>query len=189
MARRSVPPIAAVAMAILLTSCSGGTEPATPTTSAAASGPRVPSPLPTDGLLNDPCKVLTAAEAAQVGLAYPGRPVNETSPSCSFRSSGNPLNSISIGAVPQNPHGISDIYDQKAQSAYFEPVSISGYPGALADTHDGRPSGNCQLWVGVTDELAVSIIPQISAGPNKTDPCGLAQKFAAAMIGHLKAPS
>jgi hypothetical protein len=164
-------------------------EPAAPTTTAPASGPRVPGPLPTDSLLHDPCSILTEAEAAQVGLAYPGRPVNETSASCSFRSSGNPLNSISIGAVPQNPHGISDIYDQKARSAYFEPVSIRGYPGALADIHDGRTSGNCQLWVGVTDELAVSIIPQISAGPNKNDPCGLAQKFAAAMIGHLKAQS
>jgi hypothetical protein len=41
----------------------------------------------------------------------------------------------------------------------------------------------------VTDQLAVGVIPQIGVGDNKKDPCGLAQKFATVMVGHLKAQS
>ncbi|MEV6895761.1 DUF3558 domain-containing protein [Amycolatopsis sp. NPDC051372] len=179
----------------LLTACSGETggsadpsaSPSSSGASSSGSGPKVPAALPTGDLLNNPCNVLNASEAAKEGLMFPGRTVNESSVSCSFKSTGNPLNSVSIGALPQNKNGISDIYDQKAQSAYFEPVTVNGYPGVLADAHDGRPSGNCQLWLGVTDELAVSIIPQISAGQHKADPCGFAQEVAGVVVDHLKA--
>ncbi len=96
------------------------------------------------------------------------------------------MNSVGITVVPQNTGGISDIYAQKAQQAYFEPVSINGYPGVYSAKADHRADGNCQLWVGVTDQLAVAVTPLISTGQNKSNPCGIAEKFAAVMIKHLK---
>jgi hypothetical protein len=45
------------------------------------------------------------------------------------------------------------------------------------------------LWVGVTDQLAVSIITGISSGPNKTDPCPIAKKVGDGMVAHLKGAS
>jgi hypothetical protein len=50
--------------------------------------------------------------------------------------------------IPQNKRGISDICDQKAKQAYFEPVTVGGYPGVFADSQDGRASGSCTLLVG-----------------------------------------
>ncbi|WP_326567319.1 DUF3558 domain-containing protein [Amycolatopsis rhabdoformis] len=176
----------------LLAACSGGTtEPATPANSSAPSAVdpslKVPAPLATDQLLDSPCDVLTAAETAQVGLAYPGRKSTDVLTSCQWTSSGSRENFVGISALPQNKGGISDIYDQKSSQAYFQPVTIDGYPGVFASKADGRPSGNCVLWVGATDQLAFSVNPQIGTGHNKANPCGLAQQIATVVITHLKA--
>ncbi|WP_326567321.1 DUF3558 domain-containing protein [Amycolatopsis rhabdoformis] len=184
-----------VAALAALTACSGGsgggTSPssAAPASSpAAGSGPRVPAALPTDALLSDPCSVLTADGATQVGLALPGKKDTGSSQltGCMWKSTRSDQNSVSIYPLPQNKGGISDIYSQKDQDVYFQPVSIDGYPGVFADVHDGRPSGSCTLWVGVTDQLAVSVISAIGVGDNKNNPCAISQKFGTAMIGQLK---
>ncbi|WP_409184105.1 DUF3558 domain-containing protein [Amycolatopsis sp. VS8301801F10] len=188
---------AAVAALGLLTACGGGKAdggntpsqaPASSSATGGGSGPKVPAALPTKDLLGDnPCKVLTDAETSDFGLVVPGKTLTGDLPGCQWRSADNGQNSIGMRVVQQNKNGISDIYDQKARQAYFEPVTVDGYPGVLADTQDGRPSGTCTLWLGVTDQLSVSIIPAIGAGPNKSNPCGLAQKFAGAVVKHLKA--
>ncbi|HWD04532.1 MAG TPA: DUF3558 domain-containing protein [Amycolatopsis sp.] len=185
---------AAIAAFGLLTACSGGTggNAEAPTSASSSNapdggaGPKVPAPLPAQDLLNDPCTALNASEASQVGLAYPGSKVTEGLVSCRFTSSGSDQNFVHVTPVPQNNGGISDIYSQKSKQAYFEPASIDGYPAVYADTQDGRTSGTCTLWVGVTDQLAVSVIPQIGTGRNRNDPCGVAKSFATAMIQHLK---
>jgi hypothetical protein len=65
-------------------------------------------------------------------------------------------------------------------------VTVDGYPGVLSDVHDGRPSGNCTVWVGVTDQLAASVNAQISSDDAKSNACAIAQNVAEAMIQHLK---
>ncbi|WP_093572313.1 hypothetical protein [Amycolatopsis rubida] len=54
-------------------------------------------------------------------------------------------------------------------------------PAAAAE--DSRSSGNCVLWAGVTDQLAVSVNPQIGIGTTR-DGYGVAQEATAAMSGH-----
>ncbi|MFD2459042.1 DUF3558 domain-containing protein [Amycolatopsis samaneae] len=153
------------------------------------SGPKVPSPLPAKDLIADPCGVLNATEAEQVGLKYPGEKSTGALNGCRWTSSGSNLNFVNNTPIEQNKHGISDIYAQKAKQAYFEPTTINGYPAVFAATEDSRSNGVCTLWVGVTDQLAVSVLPNISMGSNKKDPCGIAKKFATAMIGHLQGTS
>jgi hypothetical protein len=187
---------ATLASLSLLTACGSSgestgatTSPAPATTSSIPADLRVPAPLPTADLLNNPCNILTAAEAAQIGLAYPGEKVTEVVTGCRWTSSGSSQNFVHVTALPQNTGGISDIYDQKSKEAYFEPTSIDGYPALYADTQDGRPSGTCTLWVGVTDHLAASVIPQIGTGRNRANPCGVAKSVATAVVQHLKAES
>jgi hypothetical protein len=175
----------------LLTACGGGSASPSPsqspsTSPSADAGPKVPAPLPTQALLNDPCSILTAAEATKVGLASPGRKNSTGLSGCAWSSSSTEQNEVGLTPLPQNTGGISDIYNNKPRSAYFEPVDIDGYPGVYSDIQDARTQGSCTLWVGITDQLAVSVIPQIGVGPNKNDPCGIAKKFATAMITHLK---
>jgi hypothetical protein len=147
---------------------------------------KVPAPLPTQSLLSNPCSVLTDSELHAVGLAAPGKVSQGSPPLCGWSSYDTAQNGVNAGAVPQNKGGISDIYDQKAKQAYFEPVTVNGYPGVFADTQDGRPSGSCTLWVGITDQLAYSVITSIGTGPNKSTPCASAQKIGEAVITHLK---
>jgi uncharacterized protein DUF3558 len=177
----------------LLTACSGGSSspsPApVPSSTSAGDGPKVPAALPTQALLTDPCSTLTAAEADGVGLASPGRKRTSGLQGCVWKSSATEQNQIGLTPLPQNTGGISDIYANKPHSVYFEPVDINGYPGVYTDIQDARADGSCTLWVGVTDQLAVSVIPQIGVGTNKSDPCALAKKFAIALVTHLKASS
>lgn len=158
-------------------------------TDSGGSGPKVPSPLPTKDLIANPCSVLNASEAEQVGLKYPGEKSTGVLNGCRWTSSGSNLNFVNNTPIEQNKHGISDIYDQKAKQAYFEPTTVNGYPAVFAATEDSRSNGICTLWVGVTDQLAVSVLPNISMGSNKKDPCSIAKKFATAMIGHLQGAS
>ncbi|WP_329069676.1 DUF3558 domain-containing protein [Amycolatopsis sp. NBC_01480] len=175
----------------LLTACGGGSSsaPPSPSPTSSGNGPKVPAPLPTQALLTDPCSTLTATEADGVGLASPGRKRTSGLQGCVWKSSATEQNQIGLTPLPQNTGGISDIYDNKPHSVYFEPVDINGYPGVYTDIQDARADGSCTLWVGVTDQLAVSVIPQIGVGANKNDPCALAKKFAIAMVTHLKASS
>jgi hypothetical protein len=90
--------------------------------------------------------------------------------------------------LPENKNGLSDIYSVSAARSYalFQPTTVGGYPAAYADLADLRSAGTCALWVGVTDQLAVTIDAHMLEGVNKTNPCAIAEKFGAAMIEHLK---
>lgn len=183
-----------VAASVLLAGCSGsgsdgstdGSSSAAPSSAGGDSSLKVPAPLPADGLIDNPCSAISAAQLTEIGLLTDGKVSAGTPKLCRWTSSSIDLNSISLSAISQNKGGIGDIYDQKAKSAYFEPVTLSGYPGVFASIDDGRPSGVCQLWAGVTDQLAVSIITSINSGPNKSDPCPIAKKVGDALVTHLK---
>jgi hypothetical protein len=54
------------------------------------------------------------------------------------------------------------------------------------DRPENRSSGSCQLWIGITDQLAVSVGTVINVGANKPDPRPVAQKVGQTMIDHLK---
>ncbi|MDT8915402.1 DUF3558 domain-containing protein [Amycolatopsis sp. PS_44_ISF1] len=87
---------------------------------ASTSGLKVPAPLPTQRLLDDPCGVLTDSELHGVGLASPGKVSQGPPPLCGWNSSDFAQNGANAGPVPQNKGGISDIYDQKAKQAHFQ---------------------------------------------------------------------
>ncbi|MEV6895764.1 DUF3558 domain-containing protein [Amycolatopsis sp. NPDC051372] len=182
---------AALTAAILLAACSGSsTTPPGPASSAAGSTVEpvleISTPLPTDAVLNDPCSVLSAVQAAQIGLKRDGKLDDRSPKACTWESSGNAENSVGIGALPQNKNGLSDIYSGKSSAAYFTPTTTGGYPAVFTDKTDDRSTGSCQLWIGITDHLAVSVGTVINVGANKADPCRIAQRAGQAMIDHLK---
>ena len=184
----------------LLTACGGKTDGGTgsPSSSAPASSGadvpsnlKVPAPLPTGDLLSNPCAVIAPSQFDALGFAGAGTKSDSAGnpsvgPDCRWVSKKNDGNLIFVGSLPGNKNGISDIYAGKPQAAYFEPVTVAGYPGAFSDVHDGRPSGNCTVFVGVTDQLAASVNAQIAEPDAKPNACAIAQNVAEAMIQHLK---
>ena len=197
----------AIAALGLLTACSSGENPGAAQQSAPASSSanssaepstggganpslKVSDPLPTQKLVGDPCTALGESDAASVGLAMPGRPMQLSGLSgCQWISSQFAQNAVGIIPVTLNKNGLSDIYAQKAEQAYFEPFSIDGYPAAFASKSDDRGHGTCNLYVGVTDQLAVGVSAGIGTGKYRTAPCDAAKLVATAMVNHLKSAS
>ncbi|WP_236790381.1 DUF3558 domain-containing protein [Amycolatopsis sp. GM8] len=190
---------AALAAAGVLSACSGGTDagsipPATPNSGAATSdssggdlAPRVPSSLPTNTLLSDPCNALSADQVRTIGLTGPGaRADDQTGPSCKWRSTSYDSNVVFVGALTANKNGLNDIYANQPKDKYFEPTTINGYPAVYADVTDNRSGGDCTLWVGVTDQLSAYVSGQIIDGPNKSNPCPVVERVATAMVQHLQ---
>jgi Protein of unknown function (DUF3558) len=189
---------AAVAAAGLLAACSQGTgsgpAPTSASSTAAASSnsatgdaPRVPVALPVADLTSNPCSALSSDQVTQIGLTGSADLTQgQTGPNCRWRSATVSENLVNISPMIVNKNGLSDIYANKAKNAYFEPTTINGYPAVYTDLADLRSTGDCALWVGVTDQLAVSVSAQISFGVNKSTPCPVAQRVATAMVQHLQ---
>ncbi|MTD58701.1 DUF3558 domain-containing protein [Amycolatopsis pithecellobii] len=190
---------AALATAGVLSACSSGTNagsippPAsatgTPASSSQGGGeaPSVPSPLPTAALLANPCNGgLSADQVYKLGLAATGtKRQDQTGATCTWRSDTYDANQVSITAVTPNKNGLSDVYATRGNDKYFEPTTVSGYPAVYAGILD-RSGGDCSLWVGVTDQLAVNVQTQILDGPNKSNPCPVVERVATAMVQHLQ---
>ncbi|MEU0530561.1 DUF3558 domain-containing protein [Amycolatopsis tolypomycina] len=189
--------VPAVALTVLaLAGCSGKTRgtanpaPSTAESSGQAAGggsaPKVPSPLNTASITSDACATLSSSARSTLSLGAGSPRSTDNGPSCTFQEAADPGNQIDVTTVTANKNGLSDVYDTKANDAYWEETQISGYPAVYAAAVDGRKSGKCGLFVGVTDELAVNILVQYDNGAGAADPCPVAQKFGEAMVQTLK---
>ncbi|KZB84946.1 DUF3558 domain-containing protein [Amycolatopsis regifaucium] len=186
------------AAAALVAGCSGtktgtaSSEPSyttgAPSASSGSSGsaPKVSSPLKTSSIESNACSALSPAKRSELGLSDGEQGTTSVGPGCSLFAVDDRLNQIDISPVLANKNGLSDVYDTKANDEYFEPTEIAGYPAVYAAALDGRKSGKCGLFVGVTDQLAVNILVQYDHGAGASDPCPVARKVGEAMIETLK---
>ncbi|HEY3709627.1 MAG TPA: DUF3558 family protein, partial [Amycolatopsis sp.] len=127
----------------LLAACStqtdSGNKPSAapaPSSADVAANLKVSAPLPTGDLLSNPCAVIAPSQYDALNFAGAGTKSDtagdpSVGPDCRWVSKKNDGNVIFIGSLPGNKNGISDIYAGKAQAAYFDPVTVDGYPGVL----------------------------------------------------------
>ncbi|WP_394360941.1 DUF3558 domain-containing protein [Amycolatopsis sp. SB7-3] len=194
---------ALVLVSVAVAGCTGetpGTATPTPGTSPSSASsaapedpnvPKVANPLDASAFVGDPCKLLPAATAAELGFTEPGEPKSDTSnPACSWKSRGK-ADSLQIilgsGNREKGMGGLAGL--QKAKDAgqlkFLEPgPEVDGYPTVYYGLQDRRARGNCDLSVGVADDLAISA--QAEGYDNEQDSCGNAQKAVSAMIKTLK---
>lgn len=152
---------------------------------AAGSAPRVPSPLNAGNITSDACATLNATGRSALSLGDGTPRTTANGPSCTFQEAADPGNQIDVTTVTANKNGLQDVYDTKANDAYFDETQVNGYPAVYAAAADDRKDGKCGLFVGVTDELAVNILAQYDNGAGATDPCAVVQKFGESMIQTL----
>ncbi|UOX87288.1 DUF3558 domain-containing protein [Amycolatopsis sp. FBCC-B4732] len=190
----AVPALACAVLAVA--GCGGktrGTANAAPSTaesssetrSVADTAPRVPSPLNTGSITSDACATQSASTRSELGLGEGEPRTTGNGPSCTFTEAADPGNQIDVTTVTANKNGLQDVYDTKANDAYWGETQAAGYPAVYAAAVDDRKSGKCGLFVAVTDELAVNILVQYDNGAGASDPCSVAQKFGEAMIHTL----
>ncbi|MDT7724679.1 MAG: hypothetical protein QOI21_1255 [Actinomycetota bacterium] len=157
-------------------------------TGSTGSAPKVSDPLNPAPILADACAALSPAQLSSFGLETTGRSRTiESGPTCAWDYADGSTNTINISPIEANKNGLSDLYDQKAEKAYFEETTIAGYPAVYTDITDDRNRGRCSLQVGVTDQLTVYIFTQLDDGPDTSSPCPVADKIGAAMVQTLKA--
>lgn len=191
--------VLAGAGALLLTACGGDSTGGQPTPAPAGSqpseamlAPKVSVPLTnTDQYEADPCSALPTSEVEKAGGKVKSTSVAQSivGKSCQWTFDGSGGN-VSAGFFSGNKRGLNSLYleNQAGRLTTFKPhASILGYPSVVYSKGD-EGTGSCALAVGVRDDLTYTVNTQLRSGsPAVADPCGMAEKLAAAEITRLKA--
>jgi Protein of unknown function (DUF3558) len=161
--------------------------------STAGAAPKVTKPLDASKFLTKPCTVLTAAQRKDFNISRPGEPDTDSTiakfsgPGCSWRNDDEPVSTgYFMSFLSGNKNGLSDTYrgGKEAFPGYFEPTEVDGYPAVFNDLSDGRPSGACNITVGISDTLTFRASEQGTRGAKS---CDGAKAVASAVIQTLKA--
>lgn len=147
----------------------------------------MPTPLEYSRFLTDPCAVLDNEQLAGFSVTKPGIPstkgaiAENVGPSCTWP---NGSDAFTVGIVIGNPNGLADRYRVRDQDAYFEEVTVNGYPGVFHNGVDLRDRGNCSLAVGITN--SVTILSHEQGRMDAQRACARAKDVAAAVLDTLK---
>jgi hypothetical protein len=164
----------------------GTTTPGPSSSRAFSKAPAVSQPLDATKYIANPCKSLTPAQYQGFDAA-PGAPTNGVeSPNCMWPIAGGDTK-LSVLYITKVPEGLSGIYAQKDagiwDKGYFEPTTVASYPAVYAAIGDFRSRGDCELNVGVNDNLYFVSMVQSRAGD---DSCAAAMNVAKAVIETVK---
>jgi hypothetical protein len=166
----------------IATPAAGMTSTATETPSTPA--PPVARPLNATGIVQAPCSALTNDDVAGLNITYPQNEAVHDTVGTQCTWAGESGGVVSIGWETTNTHGLTDMYAQRPTFAYWQPTTVSGYPGVYGDAiGDGRPQGNCVLSVGVSNHLY--FISEFTIPLNPTQSCPLATRAATDVIKNL----
>ncbi len=182
---------------LAVTACSstpGTPVPAAPESSSSAptsttrSVPKVSNPLDATKYEQNPCALLSQAQATEVINAVRNRQGKGlVAPICTWYDADN--NSVGLGLLP-GQGGLAGAYtNADSESGYFEAApEVNGYPAVFAGTTDDRKRGGCQIAVGIKDdELFTASVRLRTTSPLYNDPCSLAVKTATAAVTTIKA--
>lgn len=198
--------VGAMAAAVLVAGCSGGSTPSPPSDSPGSSAspsatgktlpyagaPKVEKPLPGSVLSGHPCDgALTAAQINEIfRMQPPGvhTDIPALGPECKWLNEDT-------GALVQvlytvKADGLSAVYaNTKGLAKVWRPIpSVQGFPAVAHSTSsDQGKEDNCQVSVGITDEYTVDAsvgLGQSRVG--KQDPCDAATQVAGMVVTNLK---
>ena len=203
---------AAAAGAVLLSACSGGTVTGVASTTSVSSStgasssstaavphsgaPKVTSPLPAKVLDGSPCdSALTSTQLTHfLGQTAPPKPSTDAlGTACDWHNAGLNGSGFQISYQTKSQNGISLAYEsvKPTASRWVDLAPIQGYPaiGYVAPGVDPTDKLSCVIVVGVTDELAYSVVLTLSdeSAAQHKDACMLGPDVADAVMTNLKA--
>jgi hypothetical protein len=155
--------------------------------------PDIKNPLDISRFLADPCLVLTAEQAKELGVPSTGEQSEETLGKVCYWRNPETRGSTNIRMVEKYRRGLSAVYaaNKRGEYAYFEPLDpIEGYPAVANDSSDERDRGICLVSVGVANDLAFVVGLDLSAeNVGKKDPCETAVVVVGMMLRTMKEES
>jgi hypothetical protein len=160
--------------------------PSTPTSSK-LTAPQVPNPLNVSKFEQDPCNVLSQAQAVQIANLTTSRKTDgNVAPICVWTDSDH--NRVTFGFIPGNGGLTTSYKSQDSKSGYFAVApDVAGYPAVYAASHDDRNDGGCLVAVGVSNDEVITVSASFrKPAPYYSDPCALVVKAAEAAMATLK---
>ncbi|TCO62932.1 DUF3558 domain-containing protein [Actinocrispum wychmicini] len=156
-----------------------------PTSSGSPSpAPKVTKPLDASKMVANPCSALTPDDVTSLRITKPltKATTDATGSDCGW--TGESGGTIGISWVTANTSGLSDLYAKASTIAYWQPVTVDGYPAAFGDSiKDERPQGVCALNVAVNDHLY--FFSQFVNPSNAGQSCELARQAASYVLKNL----
>ncbi|WP_326835939.1 DUF3558 domain-containing protein [Amycolatopsis rhabdoformis] len=162
---------------------------------ADARAPKVTDPLDPAAYLGRPCALVPASVLAP--LRYPAQgeatvsgPLAAAGPGCGWQIGAEGLSVqiiLGTGNRDQGMGGLAGIYRAKdaGQLGFVVPApAVAGHPAVFSDLSDRRARGDCEIWVGLSDDLAFASAAQGYQG--EQDSCQVAETVAGAVVGTLK---
>ncbi|WP_165777514.1 DUF3558 family protein [Amycolatopsis antarctica] len=195
----------AVACVAAVSSCAdteSGTALPAPTGPQNYAVPDVSTPLDVSSYLEDPCLLVPGGEPGKLGFSRPEPRLPEddevarlAGPGCGWMESDN-AGTLSVNIQTENVKrgtgGLAGVYQSHfvtGQYVYLDPTDVEGYPAAFADGLDMRERGKTTLYIGVADDLTISVsIGPFGRGKQKQAEDGAAS-IAAAAVRTLKGGS
>lgn len=144
-------------------------------------------PLDVARYIADPCRSLTREQAMQIGALDEGTAENgENGPTCTWLLNGGDQ-LLGISYTTPLPGGLDFMYEKKKagdyNDGYFTAMDIEGYPAVQASPVDQRAAGICDVAVGVTDDLMLSV--SVMGAPGD-DACQRSIEIARSVVRNLQ---
>lgn len=185
-------------LGLMLAACSDNpgntpttTAPPVTTPSLPDSGaPKVENPLDTARFETEPCSVSPLAALEKAGMEFrkaEEEPGFTAGPRCKWFYRQDRYGVISGTFTAISDRGLSDLYDQRDEWAYFQELTIAGYPAVMYDGIERRDTGDCPLAVGIRDDQTYDITASLDTQhPNRKDPCKVAKAFVEIALKTMK---
>lgn len=155
--------------------------------------PSVENPIDASHFEENPCDALTPGQASGLNVEPEGtRSDTAFGPGCAWRNPATGGN-FHFGILTKTKRGLSDTYrsDKNGEFTYFEPIAdLEGFPAVAFDTEEENPTVQCSVVVGLSDELTIQTLTQLSrANVGQRDPCEAAIMATTETMKTIKAES
>jgi hypothetical protein len=148
--------------------------------------PKVEKPLDVSHFAQSPCDALTPENAQILKMPSVGEQSGDSLGNGCRWINKQTSGSLSIDFFSADRRGLSSVYREAKGSDFphFEPIDdIGGHPAVAFHPEVAKPTVDCVVAVGVTDQLVFDARVALSdANIGKKDPCSLAAQAADMMM-------
>ncbi|MGA6165912.1 DUF3558 domain-containing protein [Amycolatopsis magusensis] len=161
-------------------------EPEVPPARPVSEVPKVQRPLDASKYLADPCASLTSTQQEAFNVTSSRTNSDKTGTSCIWNV-GSGSTSPGVTYSTAFTDGLSRLYGLNDigwwATGYFEPTEVDGYPAVYVSLADLRDEGDCNLVVGINDQL---FFESSIRTPPANDACLGAKNVAEAILQTIK---
>ncbi|MGB3437578.1 MAG: DUF3558 domain-containing protein [Actinophytocola sp.] len=156
-----------------------------------AGAPEVVDPLDTTRFQEDPCQSLTATQADNLNVRFPGELHDGgLGNACEFKGLSDARALVDVRFLDKYPRGLSAIYQAEKDGKwefFYALDPVDSFP-AVAFGVGQRATGGCSVAVGTSNEIIVEIVLRLSADKvGKKEPCETAALVAGMVVETMKA--